>query len=155
VSSDSILLLSMKYNPKIETNDYRLEIMETNGESSFKSYPIEFHEYIPPIVSFFAKKALNLLCICIILIAFSCVILLYRFADINKNCLQNKIKFWIIFGEIILFLLGKIGLLYFIVWSFKCCWLSFTTISILVCIILIFMLLGYLGYKKKKQIAIQ
>jgi hypothetical protein len=144
-ATDSILFLDIRYNSQLEENEYRLEIMQ-DGNKNFVAFPIHLYEYMPKIVAEYGIGLLNILCILIILIEIACLILLLRFVYTNKTKLTDKKRFWIIFIELILFLVGY-GIMLYITWG-KYCWLIVTSVVTVFCILLSIWLIRLLWKKK-------
>ena len=68
------LSIEIKYNPKIDTEKYRIEIVTTEG--NIISYPIEFKEYMQGSLPGFGKWLLDIFCIILIVILISLTIVL-------------------------------------------------------------------------------
>jgi hypothetical protein len=144
-ANDSILFIDMRYDHAIETDEYRIEIIQDGKD--FMAYPIQLREYMPKVVASYGNGLLNILCLFIILIIAAGTVLLCK----NRN------KYFGTTGNIIcsvLLLLVIFISLLFIVWDFQYQYLSIAStslylipsIAILYCIIR-----DFLCKKKKKS----
>jgi len=137
---DNVLFLNIRLNRHTDIEQYKLEIRCGN---KFGRYDIALHELIPPLIANLGLRALDLLCICILLIVFSGSILLIRFIEHNIFPRISNGKFWVIIAEMVFFIILLIGIL---ICTWEC---VLTSIAIVFCLLLILFYLAFSIYRKK------
>lgn len=152
-AKDSILFIEMRYNPKIESNKYRLEIYQDGGNSV--AYPIKLLEYMSSdVVIKLGMNLLNILCFFIIIIVLSGSFLLSRFIYIKRDNIKIPFTFWCIIVELLI-IVGLLGwLIGVVLWGWeRYVWLIITNIVTILCGLWLLFVRGYVihVYRKSKR----
>ena len=150
-AKDSILFIEMRYNPKIESNNYRLEIYQDGGNSV--AYPIKLLEYMSSdVVIKYGINLLNILCLFIIIIVLSGSFLLSRFIYIKKDKIKTSFTFCGIIVELLIIIGLLSWLIGFVLWAWKrYVWLIITNIITILCGLWLLFIRGYVIYVYKKS----